>query len=228
MSEKEVEEQQDVEEVTDLQVSKTTPPEIVNPYMPTIWNDSNMLAKAWKSAQYLANTDIVPQVFKKPENCLIALDLANRTGLQPLTVMQNLYIVSGKPSWSGQMCIALINGCGRFTPLEFCFIGQIGTDSYGCYAYATRLSNNKECASDIVTIEMAKKEGWYQKRDSKWQSMPTQMMMYRAGAFFGRVHCPDVLMGLPLVDEIKDIEKEKQSNNLTEILDEEINKKENE
>ena len=58
--------------------------------------------------------------------------------------------------------------------------------------------------------------------------MPTQMMMYRAGAFFGRVHCPDVLMGLPLVDEIKDIEKEKQSNNLTEILDEEINKKENE
>lgn len=199
----------------------------VGSYTPTIWNDSAMLEKAWKSAKFLASTDIVPQTFKKAENCLIALDIANRTGMQPLTVMQNLYVVQGKPSWSGQMCIALINGCGRFTPLEFTFVGEVGTDSHGCYAHAKRLDNGKEYAGDIVTIAMAKKEGWYNKTGSKWQSMPIQMMMYRAGAFFGRVHCPDVLMGLPLADEMYDIadqQRKQRSQNLTEMLNNEIKK----
>ena len=191
------------------------------PYMPTMWNDTDMLEKAWKSAKFLASTDIVPSTFKKPENCLIALDIANRTGMQPLTVMQNLYIVQGKPSWSGQMCIALINNSKRFTPLEFQFIGEPNTDSHGCIAYATRLDNGKLYHSDAITIGMAKKEGWFNKGGSKWQSMPVQMMMYRAGAFFGRVHCPDVLMGLPLTDEMNDIEKPQKSD-LVNILDEEM------
>lgn len=198
----------------------------VGKQIPTIWNDSTMLEKAWKSAQFLAKTDIVPQTFKKPENCLIALDISNRTGMQPLTVMQNLYVVQGKPSWSGQMCIALINGCGRFTPLEFTFVGEIGADSWGCYAHAKRLDNGKEYTSDIVTIGMAKKEGWYNKTGSKWQSMPVQMAMYRAGAFFGRVHCPDVLMGLPLADEMYDVygSKQQHKGDLTSMLDNEIKK----
>lgn len=207
------------------QTRETLPSTQVGNAIPTIWNDGDMLEKAWKSAKFLASTDIVPQTFKKPENCLIALDIANRTGMQPLTVMQNLYVVQGKPSWSGQMCIALINGCGRFTPLEFDFIGEVGTDSYGCIAHARRLDNGKEYASDAVTIGMARKEGWLTKNGSKWNSMPQQMMMYRAGAFFGRVHCPDVLMGLPMADEMRDVygyTERKESNNLSEILDEEI------
>ena len=72
---------------------------------------------------------------------------------------------------------------------------------------------------------MARKEGWLTKNGSKWNSMPQQMMMYRAGAFFGRVHCPDVLMGLPLADELRDVygyADKKDHNNLSEILDEEI------
>ena len=59
----------------------------------TMWNDSGLLNKAWKSAQFLSKTDFVPQQFKKPENCLIALDIANRTGMSPLAVMQKLYVV---------------------------------------------------------------------------------------------------------------------------------------
>lgn len=210
------------QEIAKVQETQVALPQKQNAYTPTIWNDSDMLEKAWKSANFLSKTDIVPSTYKsKPENCLIALDIANRTGMQPLTVMQNLYIVQGKPSWSGQMCIALINGCGRFSPLEFEFVGEFGTDEWGCMAYATRLDTGKILHSDVVTLRMAKAEGWYGKSGSKWVSMPIQMAMYRAGAFFGRVHCPDVLMGLPLADEMNDIAKEKKANDLCKILDEE-------
>ncbi len=192
----------------------------VSASVPTMWNDDEILKRSYTAAKYLASSDIVPGTYKKPENCLIALEYANRTGLSPLTVMQNLYMVQGKPSWSGQMCIALINGCGRFTPLEFEFVGEINTDSHGCYAHAKRLDNGKDYVSDIVTIGMAKAEGWYNKSGSKWKTMPIQMMMYRAGAFFGRVHCPDVLLGMPTVEEVNDIsaERETKAEELTDMV----------
>ena len=35
--------------------------------------------------------------------------------------------------------------------------------------------------------------------------MPDQMFRYRAAAFFARTFCPDVLMGLQTVEEVKDV-----------------------
>lgn len=53
-------------------------------------------------------------------------------------------------------------------------------------------------------MEMAVKEGWYQKNGSKWQSMPEQMLRYRAASFFGRIYAPDLLMGLKTQEEEQD------------------------
>lgn len=183
----------------------------------TIWNNSDMLAQAWKSANFLSKTSLVPDMYKgKPEDCLIAIEIANRTGLTPLTVMQNLYVVKGKPGWGGQMSIALVNGSRRFTgELEFVFVGEENTLTWGCFARAVKRSNGMECVGDCITMQMAKNEGWLDKSGSKWKTMPRQMMMYRAGAFFARVYCPDVLIGLPIADELKDVngydESEKQT-----------------
>ena len=51
---------------------------------------------------------------------------------------------------------------------------------------------------------MAVKEGWYQKNGSKWQTMPDQMLRYRAAAFFGRIYAPEILMGIYSADEVRD------------------------
>lgn len=173
------------------------------PYAPTIWSDSKLLEKAFKAAKFLASSDLVPeQTYKdKPQNCLIALDLANRMNIPPLLVMQNLYIVKGKPAWSGSFCIAAINGCGRFSPLDFVYVDDGGG---GCYCQATRLSDGKPLTSTIITMQMAKNEGWLDKAGSKWKTMPQQMLQYRAASFFARVHCPDVLFGIQTAEEVKD------------------------
>ena len=52
-------------------------------------------------------------------NCVVALNMAQRMGADPIMVMQNLYVVEGRPSWSSQWIIAAINGCGRFSPRRF-------------------------------------------------------------------------------------------------------------
>ena len=86
----------------------------------SMWNDKELLAQAFNCATYLSKSALVPETYQgKPENALIAVDLANRSGMSPLTVMQNLYVVKGKPAWSGQFAIALVNASRRFArPLK--------------------------------------------------------------------------------------------------------------
>lgn len=169
----------------------------------TMWNDAKMMNNAWRTAGMLSRSMLVPDTYReKPENCLIALDVANRVELSPLTVMQNLYIVKGKPAWSGQFCIAAINGCGKFTPIEYVFTDDNGG---GCYIKCTRKSDGVTCTSETITMQMAKDEGWLGKTGSKWQTMPKQMMMYRAAAFFARAYCPEVLLGIQTNDEVEDV-----------------------
>ncbi len=59
--------------------------------------------------------------------------------------------------------------------------------------------------STMVTMEMAVNEGWYGKNGSKWQTMSDLMLQYRSAAFFGRIYAPELLMGLPSTDEVRDI-----------------------
>jgi hypothetical protein len=52
-----------------------------------------------------------------------------------------------------------------------------------------------------VSIRMAVEDGWYTRPGSKWQTLPSLMLQYRAAAFFGRLHAPDLLLGMLTVEE---------------------------
>jgi hypothetical protein len=160
-------------------------------------------------ATALSNSTIVPKEYQGKAgmpNCIVALNMANRIGADPLQVMQNLYIVHGKPSWSSQFLIATFNSCGRFSSLRFKFVGTPGKDDYGCQAYARELATGDLLEGSLVTVATAKSEGWYTKNGSKWPNMTQQMLMYRAAAFFVRCYAPELAMGLHTREEIDDID----------------------
>ena len=158
---------------------------------------------AHQAAKELAASSLVPQQFRNAANALIAIDMANRLRCSPLMVMQQLYVVQGKPSWSAQFVIAAINACGRFSPLRFVMAGE--TTSRQCHAEATDKASGEVLQGPAVSMQMAKAEGWLDKGGSKWKTMPELMLRYRAGTFFGRLYAPDVLMGLYTQDEALDI-----------------------
>lgn len=159
---------------------------------------------AQRMAKALSSTDLVPKEYKgNLANCLLALEISQRTGASPMAVMQNLHIVQGRPTWSASFIIAAMNSCGRFTPMKFRVSGD--GDARECVAYATDVATGDVVESPPVTIAMAKKEGWFGKTGSKWQTMPDLMLRYRAAAFFGRLYAPDILMGMHADDEIQDV-----------------------
>lgn len=182
---------------------------------------------AQRIATALSKSDLVPKSYQgNVANCLVALEVANRTGASPLMVMQNLNIIHGKPSWSSQYIISAVNACGRFAPLKFKFEGT--GMARKCHAYTSDLKTGEVLTGPEVSMEMAKSEGWIDKAGSKWKTMPDLMLTYRAGAFFGRIYAPEILMGMRSEDENREIltvESEVVSTNAVESLNEKIKSK---
>ena len=169
----------------------------------TVWTDKKQFDQLLRAANMLSQTSIIPATYQgKPQDCFVALEMATRMGVSPLVVMQNMYVVKGKPAWAGQACTMFINSCGKFAQVKHVYTGEKGTDSRGCYVTATRISDGVQVNGVEVTIAMAKAEGWT--ANTKWRTMPELMLAYRASAFFARVHCPEALMGVQLADEIYD------------------------
>lgn len=159
--------------------------------------------ECFKAAQTLCKAKIIPESYQgKVEDTAIAIDMANRMGVSPMMVMQSLYVVKGKPSWSGQACTSFIRS--KFTDVKTIYIGEQGKDTWGCYVTA-KDKDGETLKGATVTIAMAKSEGWYGKSGSKWQTMPELMLAYRAAAFFARVHCPEILMGCQVQGEAEDM-----------------------
>ena len=160
-----------------------------------------------RMANMFVSSTLVPEQFRGKDNygnCVIALNMAQRLGADPLMVMQNLYVVYGTPSWSSKFMIAMFNQCGRYESIHYEETGKKGTDTQGVIAWAKEKSTGEILKGPEVTIKIAKDEGWYGKNGSKWKTMPDQMLRYRAAAWFIRTTAPELAMGLQTVDEVKD------------------------
>lgn len=161
-------------------------------------------------AKLFAASDLVPDAFRgKAANCTIALEMAHRMGANPMAVMQNLYIVHGRPGWSAQFIVACLNQCGKFSPIRFDISGD--GESRECIAWAIEKETGERLEGPAVTMRMAKEEGWSTKAGSKWKTMPDLMLRYRAATFFGRLYAPDLLMGMQTTDEIADVGELRQA-----------------
>jgi hypothetical protein len=155
-----------------------------------------------------AASSLVPEAYRGVNNlanCVIAVEMASRIGASPLMVMQNLYIVHGRPAWSAQFLISAFNSCGRFAAIRYRFTGEKGKETWGCSAYTKELASGDEIVGPEVTIGIAKAEGWAQKNGSKWQTIPQLMLTYRAATFLIRTTAPELTMGLKSADEMEDI-----------------------
>lgn len=167
-------------------------------------------AQAWElaksKAQALSKSSIVPPEFQgKPANCIIAIDLAERTGLPVLMVCQNLHIINGRPGWGSAFLIGSVNSSKRFTPLRYEWQGTPGTEDRACRAIAKDVKTGEVLDGTWITMAMVRAEGWLDKKGSKWLTMPEQMFKYRAAAFWTRTYCPEIALGLLTQEELGDM-----------------------
>lgn len=156
-------------------------------------------------AKAFATSTLVPVQYQgNISNCMIALNLSERLHADALMVMQNLYIVHGNPGWSSKFLIASVNTCGRYESLRYEWRGEEGKPNFGCRAWTIEKSTGEKLYGIWVDWKMVRAEGWDSKKGSKWLTMPDQMFIYRAAAFWQRAYAPEISMGLSTAEEIQD------------------------
>ena len=162
--------------------------------------NSEQFQMAKQAAEMLASSSMVPAAYQNnPGSCFIALNTALRLRMDPLMIMQNLYVVQNRPSWSGQFAIALVNICPKFSATWFEYRNEEDFQKGG--RMCAQLKTGQNVYGTWITPEMVKAEGW----GKKWQTMPEQMYKYRAAAFFARTECPEALLGLSVEGEAEDM-----------------------
>ena len=135
-------------------------------------------------------------------NATIVYDIAYRMNLSPLEVAQSIFIIHGKPSFETKFLVARLNSSGLLK-------GRLNTivskDGQSAYCEAIDAQTGTVLRGTTITMDMAKREGWLSKNGSKWQTMPTLMLKYRAQSFFINEFFPEVRLGLRTKEEVQDI-----------------------
>ena len=135
-------------------------------------------------------------------NATIVYDIAYRMNLSPLEVAQSIFIIQGKPSFETKFLVARLNTSGLLKGRLNTIVSQ---DGQSAYCEAIDAQTGAVLRGTTITMEMAKREGWLGKNGSKWQTMPTLMLKYRAQSFFINEFFPEVRLGLRTKEEIQDI-----------------------
>lgn len=158
------------------------------------------LEEAFRLAEVLANSDMVPKDYKgKPGNVLVAVQMGQELGLQPLASIQNIAVVNGKPGLYGDAGKALLLAAG-------CSIDEDDIRVIKERGYATcTITRSGRTTSRTYGIDNAKTARLWGK-EGPWSTNPERQMAWRAFWFAARDAAADLLKGLGGAEELRDVE----------------------
>ena len=164
---------------------------------------------AQRIGKMLAASTMLPDHFRNNiGNCLIALNMSERLGIDVFGLMQTSYVVHGRPGFEAKLLIAIFNARTQLfiPPLRWEMKGDFpkGPDA-ACRAYAVDKETNEPLYGEWIDWDLVTAEGWHEKKGSKWLTMPGQMYRYRAASFFINAYEPGLKMGIHTVDELEDM-----------------------
>lgn len=155
------------------------------------------VAEALELAHNLADTAFTPKDMRgKPGDVFAAIALGLELGLGPITALQHIAVINGRPSVWGDLALALVMASGSLEKIEERF------DDKG--AACTVKRRNCEPVTREFTVEDAKRAGLLGK-PGPWQQYPRRMLQMRARSWALRDVFPDVLRGVYIREEVIDI-----------------------
>jgi hypothetical protein len=160
----------------------------------------------------LVNTPFVPDVYRpkvdpratddeKREAYDIAVATATAAVLQgisldldPLTALQNIYVIHGRPGMYAKMMVALVQSRGH----------EVWTEDYtGTRAVvAGRRKGSQNVERITITMDMARAAGWT--KNDTYAKTPADMLWARAASRVCDRIASDVLKGIPAVEVVED------------------------
>lgn len=157
------------------------------------------LGQAMELAKIIADSDLAPKDYRgKPGNVLIAVQMGQEVGLSPMSAIQSIAVINGKPSLYGDVGKALLLAAGLV--IEEDDVETIKKTGAG-RCKITR-QGHPPCERTF-SIASAKTAGLWGKQ-GPWTLYPERQMAWRAFWFAARDIAADLLKGLSGAEEVAD------------------------
>lgn len=157
------------------------------------------LDQAMELAKLIAESDLAPKDYKgKPGNVLIAVQMGQEVGLPPMSAIQNIAVINGKPGLYGDVGKAILLAAGFI--IEEDDVEVIKKTGMG-RCRITRPGHPP--VERTFSRDSAKTAGLIGKQ-GPWSQYPERQMAWRAFWFAARDAAADVLKGLSGAEELGD------------------------
>lgn len=169
----------------------------VDVFAPAVFDHTQRIAKVFCASA------LVPEHLRKNiADVMIALAIAKEMRESPVVVMQNIFFIGGKAGWAAQYMIARANRSGTFKE-RIRWRKEGAGDALKVTAYARLADDSGELVEAEASMALAIAESWT--RNPKYKTMPEHMLKWRSATMLIRLHCPEVMLGMPTEDELRDV-----------------------
>jgi hypothetical protein len=156
------------------------------------------LAEAVEVAKLIAHSGMVPKNFEgNPGAVLVAMQLGAELGLSPMSSIQNVAVINGRPALWGDAMLGLVVSRRDCEDVSESFDEKTMTAT--CIVKRAGRSPIERTFSmaDAKTAGLAGKQG-------PWSQYPKRMLQQRARGFALRDSFPDALRGIVSTEEARD------------------------
>lgn len=144
------------------------------------------LAAQMDYAKAMAASDLLPRQYQgKPANLLWAISYGQTLGVAPLTAVQSIHVINGKPTASADLIAGLVRRAGHKL--------RVNGDDKRAVAQIIRADDPDFTFEVVWTIERAQAAKLTSK--DTWKNFPAAMLKARAITEVARAACSEILQG---------------------------------
>jgi hypothetical protein len=158
---------------------------------------------AWRIANAVVKSGMAPKGVDTAEKAMVAIMHGLEVGMTPMTALQSIAPINGRPAIWGDGALGLVQASGLLEWHKEYYTGTPGKDEYAAICEVKR-KGDPEVKKGEFSIADAKQAQLYGK-PGPWQQYTKRMLKMRARAFALRDGFSDVLRGLHIAEEAQDI-----------------------
>ena len=148
---------------------------------------AHALVHAHQIGEALCRTAFVPTHFRgKPEDAAAAILFGSTIDMDPVTALQNIFVIGGKPALYARTMVAIVMSKGHKIWTE--------DESEGSVTVCGQRRGSETVERVTWTTEMAERAGYL--TNAKYKTDPRSMLYARASGDVARRIAPDALLGM--------------------------------
>jgi RecT family len=152
--------------------------------------------QAVRLADMMAKGKLMPDHLRsQPGDCLMVIEQAMRWGMSPFAVAQSTSVIQGKLMFEGKLVAAALHASGALkSRLTYDYAGEGNARQITVSAVL-----HGEDAPRSVVVRLADART----ANKMWTAQPDQQLAYHGARVWARRHCPEVMLGVYVPEEME-------------------------